>query len=255
MDNLEELCKQIGGKIEIQNISSANFKNKSSRRIYVNNYKQSNWRIEVDDYVDTFLVGIKVNSKFGFSINRADHIFGYNKKVVVAGAPIVMYTSDGKNPFITWGQLNFFERLSAWLNELGLTGDEMMFFYNNHVYCGLEPSRNLASIIDSFIDLLQSHEDIFLNRKIQRASQSQLPQKLQSLNSLMDQFAVSDDAERDQLISSMDEVEKEDLIAAVDPLISEIDDYLESFQQLPLSEDAIRLGNLAELVTELKLKM
>jgi hypothetical protein len=52
----------------------------------------------------------------------------------------------------------------------------------------------------------------------------------------------------------MQQKEKDRLINSVQPLFNEINTYLDSFKEKPLSEVAIQIGNLAELVSELKIK-
>jgi hypothetical protein len=44
---------------------------------------------------------------------------------------------------------------------------------------------------------------------------------------------------------------KNELVHIVSPLLNDINNYLSSFEDRPLSEEAILIGNLAELVTEL----
>ena len=51
----------------------------------------------------------------------------------------------------------------------------------------------------------------------------------------------------------MSEKEKQKLIKAVRPFFNEINAYLDSFKDGPLSEEAMSMGNLAELVSELGL--
>lgn len=255
MDRLQELCAQVGGKITAQDNYNLNLKAKSSRRVLVRNYKQSNWKIEIEDYGDMLLVGLKANSKFAFSINRPDNIFGYTKKVSVINTRFPVYTSDGRTPFPDPLQLRFFDALSLWLENLQLASDESVFIYNNYVYLAVKAARDLLSIINTLVDLVEIHKNLFHGQKIRSGKQSQLPIKLRALFPLMDKWAVSDDVERNDLVSSINKMEREALIAVVDPLMGDINDFLESFKDLPLSDEAMRLGNFAELVSELKLSI
>jgi hypothetical protein len=255
MDRLQELCTQVGGKIKVQNNYNMNLNAKSLRRLVVSSYRKSSRKVEVEEYGDIFLVGLKVNSKFAFSINKPDLIFGYDKEVTSVNANFPVYTSDGQTPFRTTSQARFFEGLFIWLNNLRLADDETVFVYNNYMYVGIHANRDLVSAIDALVDLVSAHKDLFQSQEIRFQASNQLPVKLQVLYPLMDQWAKSDDSDRVQLVASMDKVEREVLIAAVDPLIEDINGFLDSFKDSPLSEEAMRLGNLAELVSELKLNV
>ena len=69
---------------------------------------------------------------------------------------------------------------------------------------------------------------------------------------LLDEFAVSDDAEREQLeLSSRD---KERILGVVRPLFGAINAYLNSFGDAALSETAMRIGDLAQLASELDIE-
>lgn len=68
----------------------------------------------------------------------------------------------------------------------------------------------------------------------------------------MKKYSIPDDSEREQLIEGIKKKQIKQLIESVDPYMSDINNYLNSFKEQPLSEEATLMRNLAELVTELK---
>jgi len=130
MDRLQELCTQVGGKIKVQNNYNMNLNAKSLRILNISNYKKTGWKIEIEEFGSIFLIGLKVNSKFAFSINKPDQIFGYDKDVRLTNAGFSVYTSNGKTPFFATSQIKFSEELFIWLNNLRLTDNEAVFAYN-----------------------------------------------------------------------------------------------------------------------------
>jgi hypothetical protein len=79
-----------------------------------------------------------------------------------------------------------------------------------------------------------------------------LPDNLRDLYTLFDKYAISDDQERDELIESLTSREIKSLIDKVDKRTGEINKFLDSFDDRPLTENAQLLMSLTELVTELK---
>jgi hypothetical protein len=249
MDYLKKLLTHTGGKIKRQEVMNANFKERSFRRLLIKNYKD--YKIQVDDYAEVYLLGLNINSDLAFSINNPEKIFLYNKTINLVNAPYKVYASDvDYNPLKNEFVRAFWESFSDKIKTLQLSENESIFFYNNYISFALNPTRNLIQILDDMIDLVSSHVRVFTKTNI--ISSKNLPDNLRLLLPLMKKWGITDDVEREQLIEKTGEKQKKKLISAVDPLMKEINEFLDSFKEQPLSEEAMLLGNLAELVSELK---
>lgn len=65
---------------------------------------------------------------------------------------------------------------------------------------------------------------------------------------LLKEWAISDDEERQEKIDSSSQEKLAIVVSRVYPHINAINDFLDSFGDQPLTNEAIMLGNLAELV-------
>lgn len=79
-----------------------------------------------------------------------------------------------------------------------------------------------------------------------------LPLNLAILAPLLTKWAVSDDHLRHELIDHSDQAEIEEVVSIVSPLMPEINSYLDGFQGKSMPDEAMLVGNLAELVSELE---
>ena len=104
-----------------------------------------------------------------------------------------------------------------------------------------ESLRRLVSLADRL--------EIVAPRKEPRRSSRRLPAKFRRLMPLIERYAVSDDVERTEMVAGMSAADRQALIDAVGPLMGDIDVYLMSRTH----EESTRLGDLAQLVAELRL--
>jgi len=79
-----------------------------------------------------------------------------------------------------------------------------------------------------------------------------IPKNLRPLLPLLKGLGISDDVERELVIEELTDEQKINLVRIVEPFIEDINKFLDSFGNIPLSEEAMLLGNLAELVSELR---
>ena len=86
-------------------------------------------------------------------------------------------------------------------------------------------------------------------------SSENIPLNLRGLVPLLNKWSVSDDNEREKLLAKTTNQQKIDLIATVYPLMDDINKFLDSFEDKPPTDEAIRIGDLAQLVSELKIEM
>jgi hypothetical protein len=84
----------------------------------------------------------------------------------------------------------------------------------------------------------------------EKRSLSALPQEFKTLQRLIRKWGVSDDDERNEIVQGASRPALKRLVGCVEPHLSAIDEYLDSFKAEPLSDAAIALGALAECVLE-----
>ena len=80
-----------------------------------------------------------------------------------------------------------------------------------------------------------------------------VPKQLRALLPLLKRWGEPDDAERGRILESASKRALQKLVSTVKPHFDEIDVYLRSFDNLPMSEAAIALGTLAECAIEARL--
>lgn len=71
---------------------------------------------------------------------------------------------------------------------------------------------------------------------------------------MLNKWCIPDDVERTKLMQKTSKKKKQELISIVNPLLPQINVFLDSFGNEPLSDEAILLGDLAQLVCELNLE-
>ena len=178
----------------------------------------------------------------------------FKEPLDVAGFPYKVYiSSNGGNPFLSATFQNFWKVFSEKIRNIQLAQDESVFFLRNVLEFALHSSRNLVPIIDDMLLMINNHNGIFKTNDRQRIFAKNIPNNLLPLLPLLKKWAVANDAERGQLIENASELQKKRLIKTVDPYFTQINEFLESFGDHPLSYEATLIGNLAELVSELKL--
>jgi len=78
-----------------------------------------------------------------------------------------------------------------------------------------------------------------------------LPKELHELIPLLNEWAISDDSEREKKIDAMSQAQKDMLITTVNPKFPIINSYLDTFNAKAMPEEATIVGSLAELVCEI----
>lgn len=84
--------------------------------------------------------------------------------------------------------------------------------------------------------------------------EAKLPENLRPLAPYIVTWSVSDDVGRQEMVESASEEELAQLVANVSPLFPEINAYLDSLRGRTEPDEAMLLGSLAELVSELMIR-
>lgn len=254
MDYLNELSAHFHGKIKTQHHQDSHFKEISFRKLLINDLK--GYKISINEFGELFSIIINVESELALAINKPNRIFQLTKPVSLENLPYIVYTSeDYYNSIKHEAQKTFWTRFIELLKRIQLSENESVIIYRNAICFALNASRNLAPILEDIVNFLTINNTIFKkgNRRIIRSRK--VPGNLKPIIPLLKKYSVSDDVERQELIEKMTQKDKIELIKSIDPFITDIDNYLASFNETPLDNEAMLIGNLAELVSELKIKM
>ena len=252
MDNFKELSIQLGAKIKMQNLLNINFKEISTRELLVKNYK--GLKINVDEFGNLYQISIDVESDLIFAINHAEKIFKIDQLLNTPDFPYNIYILESQyNPFLNPDFNSFWDLFSLKVKEIKLSKNESIFMDGYRICLTFESNRDIVPILDDIIELIETNDSLFAKNTQQRIYKKNIPDNLKSLFPLLKKWSISDDDLREQLVEETSERQKKKLIKSVDPFMNEINKFLDSFEDQPLSEEAILMGNLAELVSELKL--
>jgi hypothetical protein len=255
MDKFIELSKRFRGKVLNANILNGNLNSTSTRRIVIKDYES--YKVVIEDYGDRYLVGIPIDCNLAFSVNNPDRVFAFRKLASVNEFSFKIYTSDddSDNDQLNDEQVLLFLRgLGRCLSDIELLDYETVYVYNNYIYFSLSSSRDFSVTIKWIVSLVVSNRDIlFSQSRRERISMAEIPAELRTLTSLIKQFGIADDLNRDELINKMSRRDKENLVKIVGPLLTRINSFLDSFRNSERTETAIQIAALAEMVSELKL--
>lgn len=252
MDYLQRLAIQTGGKIRKQDLLDINYSEKSLKGLIIKDYKH--YKIQINDFGSLCSIDIKTNAEIAFSINNPENILSFRTPIHQKSFPYIIYVSRSNINIAENKEFNkVCDSIGSLLKKINLTPEESVFVAGNVVCFALKTDRDLITNIDDIIDFFNVNQDFFKKTIRNVISTKNIPDSLKPLAPLMRKYSLSDDSERDQLIEEMKPKKIKQLIESVDPYMNDINNYLNSFKQEPLSEEATLLGNLAELVTELKI--
>lgn len=136
---------------------------------------------------------------------------------------------------------------SRLLNSLVLGPREAVTVYRNGVTAVFESERDLDVLIPTLGALVGS-----LPRVRASVGVRELPQDLRPLARYFFRWSVADDELRNELLARATTAHLHALVTEVGPLLNRIDSYLASFGTEPLPNVAVQLGQLAELVAEVR---
>jgi hypothetical protein len=140
--------------------------------------------------------------------------------------------------------------LSFALSTLRLKQDESLHIYRNGPVLYLKPASpdevlSAVKTLCDLVDRLPSFND--------SVDLEGLPAEFKKLSSLIREWAEPDDEIRSELLGQKSEAALRKFVAAVEPHIPAINEYLDSFREQALPEAAVALGRLAECATEARL--
>jgi hypothetical protein len=251
MNYLNKLAIQTRGKIIKQDLFNSNFEQKSMQSLIIKDLKS--YKIQVNDFGRLCSIKININTTVAFAINKPDHVLYYQIPIRLKSIPYIIYVSESNKDLIE--KKPFHDACNAighLLEKLNISPEEGVFVYRNAIHFACKTDRDLVSTLNDITGLLNDNKEIFKQKTRNAFLIKNVPEQLKPLVPLIKKYSRSDDSERQELVEGMTSKKIKQLIASVDPYMNDINNFLNSFKDTPLSEEATLIGNLAELVSELK---
>ena len=188
--------------------------------------------------------------QFGFAINRPDNICLFNIALpsLQSLTPWPIFVSDSSDAPALRDWLAVGEHRSL-IEGFGFRERESAQVFINAIVAVVEPTRAFGDVARTVSSLAESVPPAAASPGID--CHDQLPADLRHLEKLFSRWAISDDEERQERVARSRKRERTELRRLVEPLLSRIDEYLDSLEEPP-PPCALRLGHLAELVAELR---
>lgn len=253
---LQALAKIVKKPIETCNYHNSNAPSETFTRSLT--YSKTPYKIRV--YASNRYLLIEIRgflSSFCFSINKPDHILFLEDKY--------LDIQIGKDNLPIYSDKRFATNLSQFkewilssqnkksLELVNFQPDESLHFAKNSLdlYMRPRPANEVLVIIDALYQLVNN----LPKYKEGPVDLKKLPVEFHKLIPLIRKWDVSNDVERNERLTQLSIKEKESLYQKVKPYFHKINQYLDSFGDKPLPEEAISLQNLGEVAAELKIKM
>lgn len=235
---IQELSKIFGKRIKSQKCYNPNVQENSEKTVVIDK------QVRIREFSSLISVDFAIETTIVVALNKPDKICLINKPHTINGFPYPLFCDNkyAENPD------SFLCDNVGLFKDLNLSKNESLIIYKNGICLFADKNRDFVSLIDKLRVLskqLPKVDKIAINLK-------GLPKSLEILLPLIEKWSISDDELRDELNDSLNSNDRMEIIAKVEPLINEINDYLNSFKQNPLTEIAQKIGNLTELYEEIK---
>lgn len=237
-NKIEELSRFFGKKIKSQKIFNPNIQDTSEKTLVID--KQLRFR-EFSKYIS---VEISINTTIAVSINIPDKVCLINKPLKTKGFPYRLFCDSE----YTVNPDSFLIDNIDLFKDLSLSDNESMIIYKNQICFFADKARDFATLIDKLKAISKQLPKV----EIFPTDINGLPKSLKVLVPLIEKWYIPDDELRDELIDLLNSDDKKFILDKVEPLLNEINDYLDSFKQNPLTDIAQKISILTELYEEIK---
>lgn len=193
-------------------------------------------KIEIQTAIKTSLL---------FSVNLPDTVC-FADKLLCSYQGLKIYTNHTCDTSVS----NCIDIIKNEIEYLELNDGEGLFVYRNLISLVINNDRQVLPEILTVHELKKKIETVF-PEIVETFDGSKISTDLQCLIPLIAEWAISDDLERQEKIERSTISELDELVHIVGPKIHLINEYLDSFGSEPLHHEAISIGSLAELVSEL----
>lgn len=226
------------------NLFDPNISDKSTRLIKFKDNQDNKFKIWV--FTDTVKLETLLTTSLLFSINIPDKVCFADKKLLEINGIGKIFTNNSNNDQI----IHCIELLKEELNTLDIDNSEGLTVYGNLLQLTLNHKRQLLPEIE-ICKSLKTIIELNFPDKANKTDYSDLPTDLRQILLKFENLAVTDDFEREELIEGLTTRQRKDLKTIIEPKFEEINLFLDTFGDKPLTEGAIGLQCLAELIIEL----
>lgn len=226
------------------NLFYPNLNDKSTRLLKFKDDQDNKFKIWV--FTNSLTLEIPLMTSLIFSINIPDKVCLADKKLNEIKGIGNIYTDNSNNDQI----INCIELLKDELKTLDFDHNEGLTVYRNSLQLSLNHKRQMLPEIE-ICKNIKTIIEINFPDKANETDYFDLPTDLRQILLKFENLAVTDDFERDELIEGLTTRQRNDLIKIIEPKFEEINLFLDTFGDKPLTVGAIGLQSLAELTIEL----
>jgi len=242
-DYIKEKLIEFNLKSKKTNLFHPNLQRTSHR--YFNLKMSTGATYRIFDFTEKIVIETAIKTCLLFTVNLPDKICLADKKLNTKTG-LKIYSSNTKDLKV----IDCVNLIKKEIIDLRLQNNEGIYIYGNGITLNLNNSRELKPEILILQNLKSIIEDNFPeNQEI--TDPFRLPTNLRNLAALFSEWAIQDDLEREEKIQKSSKIKLKRLIDLVYPKMDEINKYLDSFKTEPMPDEAILVGSLAELVSEL----
>lgn len=251
-DNFMTTIQEIRNKIRIfrptsqeANLIDPNINDKSTQLYKFKTDKGNKFRMWI--FTDRIKLETPLTTSLLFSINIPDKICFANIFLENICGIGKLFTDNSKDQQVKLS----IELLKEELISLRFDHTEGLTVYGNWLQLILRSDRQILPEIE-VCEKIKSIIELNFPQEIYSIDYADLPTDLRQLVSRFESWAISDDFERGEKSKIMTKKERIEFIEAVERKFNDINVFLDSFGDKPLTDGAIKLQCLAEMVMELK---
>lgn len=221
-----------------------NLNDKSTRLLKFKDDQDNRFKIWF--FTDTIKLETPSSTSLLFSINYPDKVCLAKKLLFEESGIGKIFTDNSKDDQI---QLCI-KLLTDELTSLNFEFNEGLTVYRNSLQLTLKQDRQLLPEIEG-LKKIKSLVELNFPEETEKIDFSDLPTDLRQILKKFWTLAISDDFEREEKTQTLTKKQRTDFIKTLEPRIEKINSFLDTFNDKPLTEGAIRLQSLAELLIEL----
>ena len=221
-----------------------NLNDKSTRLLKFKDDQDNRYKIWV--FTDTVKLETSLTTSLLFSINFPDKVCLAKRLLLEVSGIGKIFTDNSKDDQI---QLCI-KLLKDDLKSLNFDFNEGLTVYRNSLQLTLKQGRQMLPEIE-VLKKIKLLLQLNFPDETEEIDFSDLPAVLRPILKKFGSLAISDDFERDEKIQTLTKKQRTDFIETLEPKLENINSFLDTFSDKPLSEGAIRLQSLAELLIEL----
>lgn len=241
--DIKSRLKNFNVKSRTINHYNANFTGNATKEY---RFEYEGCKYKVYGFEKVIIIEADIDTSVIFTVNISDKVCSLNQPAgKVADKNI--YTCD----YDTGRSFECACLISDFIKRLDLNSDEGIIVCKNGIQLAI---NSLDKILDSLAilnNLIKTIETHFPGEATKKTDISQIPDNLRSLIPYLEEWAISDDENRQIKIASSSKRELKHLIDEISPKINQINQYLDSFGERPLTPEAILIGQLGELIDEI----